>query len=225
MIGIDDEKFIRGKAPMTKQEIRILTLAKARIGESDFVADIGAGTGSLSIEAARLAERGYVFAIDRDESAIDVITQNAEKFSVDNIIIIHAEAPAGLISVPRIDVALIGGSGGRMREILTSIDKKMKPGGRIVINCVTVQSLYACLEWLKSNENYRYDAIQVNITRLQQVGDYDMAKALNPIHIVTARKIQLKRVANVINMSDAIFKENAETGKKGKREPGNLSTC
>ena len=84
MIGIDDEKFIRGKAPMTKQEIRILSLAKARIGVSDFVVDVGAGTGSLSIEAAKIAERGYVFAIDRDAEAVDIITQNAEKFSIDN---------------------------------------------------------------------------------------------------------------------------------------------
>ncbi len=222
MIGIEDEKFIRGKVPMTKQEIRILTLAKAKINETDFVVDIGAGTGSLSVEAARLAARGYVFAIDRDETAVDIITQNAEKFSIDNIIIIHSEAPAGLISVPRIDVALIGGSGGKLTEILNSVDNKMKPGGRIVINCITMQNLVTGLDWLKKREDYRYDAFQVQINRLQQVGDYDMVKALNPIAIVTAKKFQLKKVTTVISMSDAILKETIPlpVKKSGEKADG-----
>ena len=112
MIGIDDEKFIRGKVPMTKQEIRILTLAKAKIGEKDFVVDVGAGTGSLSIEAALIAKHGYVFAVEKNSEAVELITQNAEKFEVDNIVIVNAEAPDGLRRVSRIDCALVGGSGG-----------------------------------------------------------------------------------------------------------------
>ena len=107
MFLTDDESFIRGNVPMTKQEIRILTIAKAQISAKDYIVDIGAGTGSLSVEAAKIAENGYVFAIDKNPDAIDLITQNAEKFSADNIIIINAEAPAGLRQVPRIDVAII----------------------------------------------------------------------------------------------------------------------
>ena len=72
MIGIDDEKFIRGKVPMTKQEIRILTLAKAKIGEKDFVVDVGAGTGSISIEAAKIAKNGYVFSIEKNPFPLDI---------------------------------------------------------------------------------------------------------------------------------------------------------
>ena len=90
MIGIDDAKFIRGKVPMTKEEIRILTLAKAKIGEKDFVVDVGAGTGSLSIEAAKIASQGYVFAIEKNPAAVDLISQNAEKFEIDNIVIINS---------------------------------------------------------------------------------------------------------------------------------------
>ena len=204
MIGIDDEKFIRGKAPMTKQEIRILSLAKARIGVSDFIVDVGAGTGSLSIEAAKIAERGYVFAIDRDAEAVDIITQNAEKFSIDNIIIINAEAPDGLRNVPRIDVAFVGGSGGKLEEILNTIDAKLKSGGRIIVNCITVQTLAASLEYFKNHESYRYEAIQVQINRMQNLGFYDMSKALNPVYIVTARKSQRKQQsANVVSISNA----------------------
>ncbi|MBR6013306.1 MAG: precorrin-6Y C5,15-methyltransferase (decarboxylating) subunit CbiT [Selenomonadaceae bacterium] len=200
MIGIEDEKFIRGKVPMTKQEIRILTIAKAQICATDYVVDIGAGTGSLSIESAKIAEHGYVFAIDKNPEAIDLITQNAEKFSVDNIIIINSEAPDALRQVPRIDIALIGGSGGRIVEILNAIDEKLKTGGRIVANFITIQSLAAMLDWLKKSENYIYDAMQIQINKLQNVGGYSMSQALNPVHIVTAKKFPQKKSPNIIKL-------------------------
>ncbi len=201
MIGIDDEKFIRGKVPMTKEEIRILTLAKAKIGEKDFVVDVGAGTGSLSIEAAKIAKQGYVFAVEKNPAAVDLIGQNAEKFEIDNIVIINSEAPEGLRNVSRIDVAIVGGSGGKITEILDAIDSKMKVGGRIVLNFITVQSLSACLAWLKNHLDYKYEAIQVQITKLEMVGGYDMYKAQNPVHIVTAEKFLRGRTKNVIKVA------------------------
>lgn len=202
MIGIEDEKFIRGKIPMTKQEIRILTLAKAKICATDFVVDIGAGTGSLSIEAAKIAEHGYVFAIDKNPDAVDLITRNAEKFSVDNIVIISGEASENLRQVPRIDIALIGGSGGKIREILQTIDNKLKIGGRIVANFITIQSLANCLDWLKTRDDYDYEMIQVQINRFNVVGGLDMAQALNPVYILTAKKIPLKQAVNVIKLPE-----------------------
>ena len=203
---IDDEKFIRGSVPMTKQEIRILTLAKAKICETDYVVDIGAGTGSLSIEAAKIVEHGYVFAIDKNPDAIDLITQNAEKFSVDNIIIIGGEASESLKQVPRIDIALIGGSGGKMREILQAVDNKLKHGGRIVANFITLQSLANCVDWLKNRDDYFYEIIQVQINRFKVVGDADMVQALNPVHIVTAQKIPRKQIKNVIKLPEKKIK-------------------
>lgn len=203
MIGIDDEKFIRGKVPMTKQEIRILTLAKAEIGADDFIADIGAGTGSISIEAARIAVNGHVYAIERNTEAVSLIKQNAEKFAVKNITVIKGEAPDGLQNISRLDVAIIGGSGGLLNEILKTIDTKIKIGGRIVMNFITIQSLASALGWLKAHTDYKYEAIQVQISRLQNLGFYDMAKAQNPVHIVTAKKIQQCQMGNVINIADA----------------------
>lgn len=186
MIGIDDSEFIRGDVPMTKQEIRILTLAKAKIKSGDVVIDIGAGTGSLSIESAQIARR--VFAIERNPDAIELIQQNAEKFEVDNLIIINAEAPNGLESIKNIDVALIGGSGGKLANILDTLDRRLKIGGRIVLNCITIQTIYETLNYFKAHDNYEYETIQVQINRIQQVGNVDMAKAINPIYIVTAVK-------------------------------------
>lgn len=200
MIGIDDENFIRGNVPMTKQEIRILTIAKAQICANDCIADIGAGTGSLSIEAAKIAVKGYVFAVDKNPDAIELITQNAEKFAVDNVIVVNAEAPAGLKQMPKIDVAFIGGSGGNLIEILNTVDEKLKSGGRIVANFITIQSLATCMNWLHSHESYNYDIIQVQITRYKNIGGNDMAQANNPVHIVTAKKIVRKQAINIIKL-------------------------
>ena len=203
-LGIDDEKFLRqDKVPMTKRETRILTLVLAKVNHAEIIVDIGAGTGSLSIEAAKIATQGYVFAIEKNPDAVELISQNAEKFDVDNIIIINSEAPEGLRQVSRIDIALVGGSGGKIVEILDTIDAKLKIGGRIVLNFITLQSLAACIEWLNNHDYYKYEAVQVQINRLEIVGGYNMAKAMNPVHIVTAEKFQRGRVKNIIKLAIA----------------------
>ena len=187
-VGIPDEEFIRGKVPMTKEEIRILTLAKARIGREDMVADIGAGTGSISCEAALQAADGKVFAIERKPEGIELIKANAEKFGIENLHIIQAEAPQGMEQLPQLDRAIIGGGGSHLEPILDQIDKLLKPEGRIILNCITVQTLMQCLNYMRTKENYSYETIQVQVNHWEQVGPYDMAKAANPIFIVTCIK-------------------------------------
>ena len=188
-LGIEDEAFIRGKAPMTKREIRILTLAKARIAPTDVVWDIGAGTGSISIEAARLASQGRVYAVERNSEGVSLIQKNVEKFGVGNVTVVEGEAPDALKNLPDCNAAIIGGSGSHLDAILDEISSRLKSGGRIVLNCITVQTLAAALEYLRGRETvFSYEAIQVQINRLQAVGSYDMAKAINPIYIVTGEK-------------------------------------
>ena len=159
-LGIEDEEFIRGKVPMTKKEIRILTLAGAKIGKNDIVCDIGAGTGSLSIEAALLAKTGHVYAVERKKEAVELIRQNAVKF----------------------------GTGSRLEEILEFLDKRLKPGGFIVINCITVQTLASSLAYMRKKSGYLYDTVQVQVNRLKKVGPYDMAEAINPVYIISCHK-------------------------------------
>lgn len=190
-IGIPDAEFIRGKVPMTKQEIRILTIAKAGIRPGDMVLDVGAGTGSLSCEAAMQAGNdGMVYAIERNPEGIGLIEANAEKFGLDNVHIIHAEAPAGMDELPRLDAVLIGGSGKRLEPILDRAGELLKTGGRIILNCITVQTLMQCLNYMRASELYKYETVQVQVNRWEQVGSYDMAKAANPIFIVTCEKIK-----------------------------------
>ena len=188
-LGIADEEFIRQDVPMTKQEIRILSLVKAQIAPDAVVYDIGAGTGSISIEAARLAPQGQVYAIERSSEGIGLIRANAANFAVKNVTVIQAEAPEGLADLPKADAILIGGSGGNLQEILAEVTPKLKASGRLVLNCITVQTLMQCIEFMREHsDTYIYEAIQVQVTRLQQVGTYDMAKANNPIYIVTCWK-------------------------------------
>ena len=190
-IGIPDAEFIRGKVPMTKQEIRILTIAKAGIKQGDIVLDVGAGTGSLSCEAAMQAGNdGMVYAIERNPEGIGLIAANAEKFGLDNVHIIHAEAPAGMDELPRLDTVLIGGSGKRLEPILDRAGELLKTGGRIILNCITVQTLMQCLNYMRASELYKYETVQVQVNRWEQVGSYDMAKAANPIFIVACEKIK-----------------------------------
>ena len=187
MIGIDDENFIRGNVPMTKQEIRILTLAKAQLNSDSVVVDIGAGTGSITIEAAKLSPHGKIFAVERNVDAVELIKRNVEKFSVSNVEIICATAPEGLNNLPELDAVIIGGSGGKLDKILNLLYDKLKVGGRIVLNTITIQTTSAALEYFRTR-GITYDAFQVQITRLERVGRYDMSKALNPVTIITATK-------------------------------------
>lgn len=188
-LGIEDEEFIRGRVPMTKKEIRILSLVNARLTPNSIVYDIGAGTGSISIEAARIAEKGHVYALEKNADAVALIRANMANFAVKNITVINEEAPAGLEGLPQCDNIFIGGSGGHLNEILDRAGAMLKTGGRIVINCVSVQSLMQAIDYFRAHgSRYRYETVQVQVTRLQQVGPYDMAKAANPIYILTAYK-------------------------------------
>ena len=188
-LGIEDEAFIRGKVPMTKQEIRVLTMVKARISPTDVVWDVGAGTGSMSVEAARLAPQGHVYAVERNGDGVSLIEKNKEKFGVGNLTVVEGEAPGALKDLPDCDAAIIGGSGNRLDDILDEVSSRLKSGGRVVMNCITIQTLAAALDYLRVHETeFSYEAIQVQINRLQAVGAYDMAKAINPIYIVTGEK-------------------------------------
>ena len=188
-LGIPDDSFIRGKIPMTKQEIRILTIAKLCLPEDGVIADIGAGTGSISIEAALQMPKGHVFSIERKQEGIDLIRVNSAKFEVNNITVIEAEAPDGMAELPELDAAVIGGSGSKLSPILDMLDRKLKHGARLVLNCVTLQTISQASDWLrKAKEEFIYEIIQVQVNRWDQIGPYDMAKALNPIFILTAVK-------------------------------------
>ena len=185
--GIEDEEFIRGDVPMTKKEIRMVVMNEARIEEDSVVLDVGAGTGSISIEAALGAPKGHVYAIERFEKATDLIRQNQEKFGVKNLTIIEAKAPEGMEDLPELDAVIIGGSAGGMGTIMDEVTRLLKVGGRLVVTAVTMETGYTILKELKGRP-YTYEGFQIQVSRFRKAGPYHLLNPLSPIFIVTAVK-------------------------------------
>lgn len=185
--GIEDEEFIRGDVPMTKKEIRMVVMNAARVEEDSVVLDVGAGTGSISIEAALGAPKGHVYAIERFEKATDLIRQNQEKFGVKNLTIIEAKAPEGMEDLPELDAVIIGGSAGGMGIIMDEATRLLKVGGRLVVTAVTMETGYTILKELKGRP-YTYEGFQMQVSRFRKAGPYHLLNPLSPIFIVTAVK-------------------------------------
>lgn len=185
--GIEDEAFIRGDVPMTKREIRAAVMNEARIEEDSIVLDVGAGTGSMSIEAALGAPKGHVYAIERFAEGIDLIKKNAEKFGVNNITVIEKKAPEGMEDLPALDAVIIGGSAGGMGKILDEVERLLKEGGRLVVTAVTVETANTIVKELKGRP-FTYEGYQMQINRLRKAGPYHLLNPLSPITIVTAIK-------------------------------------
>lgn len=170
---------------MTKEEVRTVVLSKLRPENNSIVYDIGAGTGSLTVEAANLASQGIVYAIEKNEKGIELIEKNREKFELKNIKVIKGEAPQSLSDLPRVDRIIIGGSGGNLDSILETAKKKLKDTGRIVITAVTLETLFQAKKHLEKL-NFKYEICNITVTRTRQIADYHMLKGMNPVFIISA---------------------------------------
>lgn len=183
--GIPDDLFIRENVPITKEEIRILTLAKARPAPGQIIWDIGSGTGSISVEAALLVPEGKVYAVERNARAVQLISRNAQKFGVNNLIVISGEAPDALHHLPDPHRVIIGGSGGNLHQIIQLTLNRLKPGGRMVVNAVTVETFNQCAQFFNG---LNWEVTQVNISRTVSTGKVRMWRALNPVYIFCIEK-------------------------------------
>lgn len=186
MIYIKDEEFIRGNCPMTKEEVRILSSAKLELKEDYRVLDIGAGTGSVSIQMSKICRDGSVIAVEMDKEAIEVLHKNKEKFQSDNLKIIEGEALEVESKIEgSFDGVFIGGSGGNIEEIIRKYSLKLKKGRKIVLNFITIDNLYKAMNTLKQLE-FQVECTQVSISKSK--GKSYMLFANNPIFILSGRK-------------------------------------
>lgn len=184
MIFIKDEEYIRGNCPMTKEEIRILSIAKLELKEHYTVLDIGAGTGSVSIQACKCCPNGEVIGIEKDEEALEVLLKNKEKFAVSNLSVIRGEAIAIEGDIKEtFDAIFIGGSGGNITDIIKSYSQKLKPHGKMVLNFITIDNLYKAMDTLKKL-NYKTECTQISVSKTKN--ESFMLFANNPIFILTA---------------------------------------
>jgi len=186
--GIPDEMFIRGQVPMTKSEVRAVTIAKARLRDTDVVWDIGAGTGSISIESALAAVNGRIYAVEKDEEALDLIGSNIGLFGTDNVTVCPGAAPEALTGLPAPDRVFIGGSGGSLGEIINFVNREIPVGGRVVVNAVVLETLTTAVNTLRSLEFEDLDITQVSIPKAAPVGSMHMFKSHNPVFVISAEK-------------------------------------
>ena len=181
---LSDEDFERGRTPMTKEEIRVLILHKMKIHPDDVIWDIGAGTGSVSVECARQAPFGQVHSVERDEAAVHLIEKNRDKFELDNLFIYQGDAAERTTDLPVPDKVFIGGSGGKLGEIMKNIaafDREI----RVTVSAVTLETIAEAGEIL-GNYDADYDVIQATVGRGRKIGSYHIMDTNNPVMIFTA---------------------------------------
>ena len=184
--GIPDELFIRGDVPMTKQEVRAVALAKLRLTATDTVWDVGAGTGSVSIEAALVARAGSVWAVERNAAGVRLIRENADAFGCGNVHAVPGVAPEALVKLPVPDAVFVGGSAGELPSIVEAALEKNSQV-RLCVPCVTVETLTEACALLSGSRFKGFEACQVSAARAEAVGSHHLMKAQTPVFLVSAR--------------------------------------
>ena len=189
--GYQDEAYVRGKAPMTKREIRILTIAFLNIQPEDVVVDIGAGTGGITMEAAHAAYRGKVYAVEGKEAAQALILQNKAHFDAAPVTLIAGQAPEALDQIPEmVDKIVVGGTGGEMAGIFDWAKTHLKQGGKINANFITLENA-ARARVLMSERFTDVEVVEIGVSRGRMVGGLTMMTAQNPVYRMTATQPSL----------------------------------
>ena len=182
--GLRDEAFIRGKVPMTKSEVRAVSLSRLELKGDSVVWDVGAGTGSVSVEAALQAVRGQVFAVEKNPEALALIEKNRERFGVPNLTIVEGWAPEALEALPAPTHLFIGGSSGNLKEIVrTALGKN--PRVRVVLNAIALETVAEAMEVIRTFPVTDTQVSQVTAARGRRLGEHQLMTGLNPVYIIS----------------------------------------
>ncbi|MEM7725316.1 MAG: precorrin-6y C5,15-methyltransferase (decarboxylating) subunit CbiE [Cyanobacteria bacterium P01_A01_bin.45] len=186
-LGIPDDYFLSftdRPGLMTKREVRVMVLGELGLRPGQILWDIGAGTGSVSIEIARLFPTSKIYAVEKTAAGINLIKANSERFQVENITAISGLAPSNLSDLPKCDRVFIGGSGGNLTSILDICAENLHTDGKIVLALATLEHLNTVLSWLNSHD-WKYQLLQVQLSRSVPVGILTRFAPLNPVTIVS----------------------------------------
>ena len=188
--GIPDELFDRDEnVPITKEEVRVVQISKARLKPGMIVYDIGCGSGSISVEAAhQVEESGHVHAVDYDAKAVELTKKNLEKFNLANVSVILGNAKEKISELPSADAVFIGGTGTDTNEIMHICQDKLKSGGRIVIGMILIETIFSVLSSIKELDFDSVDITQVTIAKSRKTTTGTMMLARNPVTVLSATK-------------------------------------
>lgn len=189
LLGLDDQAYVQrqpDKGLITKQEVRAVSLARLQLRSDSVVWDIGAGSGSVGLEAARLCKLGHVFAIEKNEADCEIARRNRDAFQVSNYTLCHGKAPDLLDSWPDPDAVFIGGSGGELDPLIRMVLQRLKPGGHLVMNFVTLENLAQATQTLQSLD-VAWDVLQLQAARSKPILDMHRMAAENPVWLVCAQ--------------------------------------
>ena len=189
--GIPDESFERlEEVPITKEEVRVVQISKARLSPGQTVYDVGCGSGSISIEAAlQIKSSGKVYSVDFDPKAVELTKKNLAKFGISNVTAILGNATEKISELPLADAIFIGGTGGDTKEILKLCESKLKTGGRIVIGTILIETLFAVLDIIEKLKFSEVDVTQITVSKSRKTSTGTMMLARNPVTIISATKI------------------------------------
>ena len=182
--GFPDDAFLRGKVPMTKQEVRAAALGKLAVRPTDTVWDVGAGTGSVSVELALSARQGRVYAVERLEEACDLIRANRQRFGAWNLTLIPGKAPEVLADLPAPDAVFIGGTKGSLEPVLDVVLGK-NPNARICISAIALETLSAAVSALTAR-GLTVEVTQIGVSRTKAAGKLHLLMANNPVFLISA---------------------------------------
>jgi len=190
-LGLSDEVFEQRRplaGQITKREVRAVSLYSLGLRPESVVWDVGAGTGSIAVEAAVIAHRGTVYAVERDQESLPLLRRNLERWSPGNVKIVAAEAPEALDALEAPDAVFVGGSGGRLAEILDVAMHRLRPEGHIVVNLVAMERTQEVYHRFKAS-GYIAELVMVNSARGKEMPDGTVRlESLNPVFVVTARQ-------------------------------------
>ena len=184
--GLPDDAFIRGAVPMTKQEVRAAALAKLAVTPTDTLWDVGAGTGSVSVELALAAPVGQVYAVECDPEACALIQKNREKFAAYNLTVIEGKAPEALDALPTPDAVFIGGTKGNMDAVIDAVLHK-NPAARLCITAIALETLSAAVAALTAH-GLAAEVTQISVSRTKTAGSLHLLMANNPVFLITGAR-------------------------------------
>ncbi len=190
LLGLPDSAFLTFRdrpGLMTKQAVRVQILGELAFQPKQVIWDIGAGTGSVTIELARLVPDGVIWAIEQTTAGCELLRQNVARFGVSNVHILQASAPDGLENLPTPDRIFVGGSGGKLTSILTACAQRLPPTGRMVIALATLENQSELTQWLRDRPSWEGHFLQVNLARSLAVGDFTRWSPLNPVILASLR--------------------------------------